>query len=482
VTLTLEENCDIRNVLISNVKFNDESVVPSIDLNGRHDLSKDLKVTLHAKRDFIWTIRTEQTIERYFTVSSQVGTTNIDAVNHRVITQVSSSVDRTGLDITSIKLGPEGTTYSPAPESIHDFSNGQEIDVTCFGRTETWSLFVEETEMVVELVSVDAWTRVAWLKGSGIAGKENGFRYRKSGDEEWLEVPDVQTDGGAFSAVLEGLEPLSDYECLAYCGSELTPVESFTTEGEMQLPNSGFETFTNAESDKFYSFYDPASLMPELRSKWWGSGNKGSTTVGSSFSITKPDTEDFCEGAASLKMESQYVVIKFAAGNVFSGEYSRTLGVSGGVIRLGRPFTLRPRKLTLKLKYKCGKISAKTLGEFPADDPVKVGDNDRGIVWIALGTWDYHKYGGSADSPVEVNTTDKSTFFNPAGPDVVAYGKFVTDKDIEQWTEVDVPLEYSSTSRRPTHIIVSCAASMLGDYFTGSADSVLWIDDLKLEY
>ena len=180
-------------------------------------------------------------------------------------------------------------------------------------------------------------------------------------------------------------------------------------------------------------------------------------------------------------MESQYVIIKFAAGNVFSGEYAKTLGTSGGVIHLGRPFTLRPRKLFVWLKYKSGIIQKKTLDDYPEDDVVKVGDNDRGIVWVALGDWDFKEYGGTADCPVEVNTTKKETFFDSKGPNVIAYGKFVTDHDMG-WTKIEIPLEYVSTSRRPTHIIVSCAASMLGDYFTGSPDSIMWIDDIRLEY
>ena len=195
------------------------------------------------------------------------------------------------------------------------------------------------------------------------------------------------------------------------------------------------------------------------------------------------DSNTTCaEGEHSLLMASAYVVIKFAAGNVFSGEYYKTIGTSGGVIRLGRPFTARPRSLVLKLKYKGGIITDKTFGGKPDSDPVKVGDRDRGSVWVALGTWDYRKYGGSPESPVEINTTDRSTFFDPASPDVIAYGRFIAEKDIDEWTRVEIPLDYVSTSRKPTHIIISAASSMLGDYFTGSADSKMWIDDIQLVY
>ena len=381
-----------------------------------------------------------------------------------------------------MKLGPEGVTeYFPDPASLHDFTNPVVVKVSCRNVVEEWILYAEQVESTVSMTGVDVWTRVAWLKASGIEGGDNGFRIRKSGESVWRNVENVTSDGGSFSAMTGGLEPLTEYECVAFSGDEVTDVSKFTTDAEAQLPNSGFETFSKAESSKYFSFYDPASSDPALQTKWWGSGNKGSTTVGSSFAITKPDDTEKVEGEYSLKMASQYVIIKFAAGNVFSGEYAKTLGTSGGVIHLGRPFTLRPRKLFVWLKYKSGIIQKKTLDGYPEDDVVKVGDNDRGIVWVALGDWDFKEYGGTADCPVEVNTTKKETFFDSKGPNVIAYGRFVTDHDME-WTKVEIPLEYVSTSRRPTHIIVSCAASMLGDYFTGSPDSILWVDDFKLEY
>ena len=81
-----------------------------------------------------------------------------------------------------------------------------------------------------------------------------------------------------------------------------------------------------------------------------------------------------------------------------------------------------------------------------------------------------------------MNTTDKSTFFDPEGEDVIAYGRFIADRDYDSWTRIEIPLDYRTLTKRPTHIIVSAASSMLGDYFTGSADSKMWIDDVRLEY
>ena len=107
---------------------------------------------------------------------------------------------------------------------------------------------------------------------------------------------------------------------------------------------------------------------------------------------------------------------------------------------------------------------------------------DRCQVFVALGDWDYRDYGGTPNSPVQINTTDKTTFFNPQSDNVIGYGAYTSDKSTDGWIKVEIPIEYTSKSRKPTHIIVSCASSMLGDYFTGSTDSKLWIDDVQLEY
>ncbi len=480
VVVTLAEGADITRVRINGIAFSDPAVTASADVVGVHDLSRPLPLTLAAYgNSCLWSIRAVRPVERHFAVSGQVGAAVIDAANRRVIAQVHA--DALHLDITSIKLGPaEETVYSPDIASLHNFTDDVTITVTYGGISERWTIYIEEVESSLLFNAPDVWTRVAYLSATGDEGQECGFRIRESGSKQWREVDSLRVEGAAFYAVADSLSPLTAYECQAWCGAE-SDTRTFTTEAEVQLPNAGFECFSNAESSKYFSFYDPSSADGSLQSKWWGSGNKGSTTVGSSYAITKPDAEERTEGSYSLKMESQYVVVKFAAGNVFSGEFGVTVGVSGGTVRMGRPFTLRPRKLALSLKYKCGKIEQKTLGDCPPDDPVQVGDSDRGVVWIALGDWDYKKYGGTPESPVEINTTRRETFFDPAGANVIAYGRFVATGDMD-WTRVEIPLEYVSTSRRPTHIIVSCAASMLGDYFTGSPDSILWIDDLQLLY
>lgn len=483
IYVTLAEATDIKNVKVKNISFEDARTTTSFDTSAVYDLSKDVTFVVSIYQDYGWRIVTEQPIERYFTVEGQVGSTEIDAIHRRVVAYVGSKVDIRNITVSSLKLGPSDiTTYSPDITKLKNFVNGLDLDVTYHGRTEQWRMFVETTTTVVEFKSVNAWTGVAWVSAEGVAGEKRGFKYRKKGSGEWLDVAEgaVETNGGAFSACIEGLSPLTEYECYAYSGENNTEVRAFTTEEARQMPNSGFETFSNAESDKYYSFYDPSSPVAENQTKWWCSGNRGSTTVGASYSITNPDANDKKEGDYSVRMESQYVIVKFAAGNIFVGEFDSLVGTSGGKVNFGRPFTLRPRKLSLWLKYETGPIDR--FNGAPDNDPVKKGDMDRCQVFVALGDWDYRDYGGTPSSPVQVNTTDKKTFFNPNSENIIGYGSYVSDKSTDGWIKVEIPIQYNSVSKKPTHIIVSCASSMLGDYFTGSTSSKLWVDDVKLEY
>ena len=51
-----------------------------------------------------------------------------------------------------------------------------------------------------------------------------------------------------------------------------------------------------------------------------------------------------------------------------------------------------------------------------------------------------------------------------------------------EWSEYTIPLNYHTMDQIPTHIIISCAASQYGDYFTGCSSSKLWIDAVELIY
>lgn len=494
VSIELGETASLSKVRVLSAGYRHDITVSEPELVAVHDLREPRKFTLRTYQDYEWTVSATQAIERYFTVRGQMGAAVIDEVNHRAVVTVSGNEDKTDIKVTSLKLGPAGASYSPQMSDMHDFTDGVEVNVSFNGETQEWSLYVEQTAVSVEIASIDAWTACAWLTANGVAGSDNGFLWRAKGDGEWTVATGVKTDGGTFSVCLDGLEPETAYECQAYSGPDATEVFEFVTEAAEQLPNAGFEAFSKAESSVYFSWFDPASSELGEQTKWWDSGNIGSTTVGSAYCIAIPDTEIKHEGNASASLVSRNVVIKFAAGNTFSGEFAGLVGTQGGLVNFGRPWVLRPRAIRLWARYECGTIDV--VDSYPADKPVKVGDPDFCSMMIALGDWDYRKFGGTPQSPVQVNTTDKSTFFDPENSAVIAYGYFSADKSSNQWSdcpqavgaaadgwvELEIPLDYRALDRKPAHIIVSFASSALGDYFTGSSQSKLWIDDVRLVY
>ena len=95
-----------------------------------------------------------------------------------------------------------------------------------------------------------------------------------------------------------------------------------------------------------------------------------------------------------------------------------------------------------------------------------------------------------------MNTTDSKTFVNFAtDPSTVADGNLIIHHDgyilnggekvicvTGEWVEYTIPLNYHDIETVPTHIIISCASSQFGDYFSGCDSSRLWIDKLELIY
>lgn len=489
VTLTLDETTDIHNVRITQVAYT-EGAQASVDLTASsHDMRVPVRLTLTLYQDYEWTIIAEQQINRTFTVAGQIGAPVIDAEKRSATAYVGKDIDRSKIDVTALRLEPEvyengvnTTTYSPTLEQLSgsSFETVRVVDVSCHGRTEKWLLYVLPTDRSVALEAADAWSRVIWLYGSGVEGQKMGFRYRLAGGE-WQEVPDVTVKGGSFTARLAA-EPETTYELLAYCGDEQTDPVSVTTDPEQALENGGFENWCTLDGI-VYPYADGAS-------PYWGTGNKGSKIANATLT-DKGDPRPGSSGQYSADLRSQFANIfgigKFAAGNLFTGEYVMNAGMNG-IITFGRPFTLRPTKLRIWVRYNRGVIDR--VKSYPAGTEIKIGDNDNGHIYIALGTWSAEEYGkdstgkqrGSSASPICIDTRDVSTFFKSDGKDVIGYGEHVFKESVEEWTQITVPIEYRTTGTRPTHLMIVCSASRWGDYFTGSTQSEMWLDDFELLY
>ena len=483
VVVELHEQTDIQNVKINNITYT-EGAEPSREVVGVHDMRSPLYVTLSLYQEYPWTISATQNIERHFTVEGQVGATEWD-VENRIATAYVGTDDHTNIRVTALKLAAADIATYEWAEGVdpNDFSTVRYVYVTCHGRTERWDLYVKTTDVVVDIVQADAWGKVMWLYGEGLSGTDLGFKYREAGSSEWLEVADVKVNGGSFSACVRGLQTLTEYEIMAYSNDDVSAVKRVKTEGVAPLENGGFEDWATIKK----------IVCPYLAEEtaFWGTGNPGAAMVSATVTDKSTDVRPGSAGSYSAMLESKFAnmagIGKFAAGNLFVGKYVATVGTNG-IVGFGRKFTARPTALRFWVKYNCGAIDR--IGTLPAGSTVQMGDNDTGSVFIALGDWTKEEYGvdadgvvkGTDDIPLIVDTRDKSTFFDPKSDAVIAYGEMLFGETIGEWREVTIPLEYVTTSKVPTHIVIVNSASRLGDYFTGSTQSVLWLDDMELIY
>lgn len=489
VTLRIDERIDLRRVTITGAAFSHPDTRTSVSLVGTFDLRTPLYVSLSLYQQYDWKIVASQSIARSFTVEGQIGATEWDTDNCIARVYVPErTFDLENVKVTSLKLGPEGcTAMTPSAEELTVFESVRFVDIVYHEDIrERWYLYVIPTEVTVELTAADAWSEVIWLYGSGLSGADTGFRYRKSGEEEWKEVPDVQHDGGTFRARLRA-EAETAYEVKAYCDEDETAPQTVTTESISQLPNAGLEDWCVLK-DIVYPYLPDA--VP-----FWGTGNPGAAIAGGVVLTDKcTDLRPGSTGSYSARLESTFANVagigKFAAGNLYTGTYVKNAGTNG-VITFGRSFALRPTALKVWLKYECGIVDR--ILSLPAGSDMQIGDPDNGVVYIALGTWTADEYGdteergetvryGTADSPICVDTRNKNSFFNPKGKDVVGYGELIMDYSVEEWREMTIPIEYVATDIRPTHILVVCSASRYGDYFSGSTKSRMWLDDFELIY
>ena len=331
------------------------------------------------------------------------------------------------------------------------------------------------------------------------AGATIQFGYSSNGTD-WSYSDAVMDEDGSYHASLTGLTPSTDYTYkLVVNGVDAGDSRTFTTESAPSLPNASFEYVSLVSGQKFYKFYDPDCGVADGEFMFWGSGNgEGSEGVNGSANlgivITYVDTEDKVDGKQSVRAQTSQLAGMLAAGNLFTGQFAGLVGTSGGKVNFGRPWTSRPSALKLYCKYSTGTIDI--INSTPPGVTLTKSDYDRAQIKIALGTWDYKKYGGTLESPVHINTTDASTFVDfTTDPSTVADGNLIIHHDgyylnggdkvaaeTGEWIEYVIPLNYHSMDVQPTHIIVSCASSQFGDYFTGCSSSRLWIDAVELLY
>ena len=402
--------------------------------------------------------------------------------NHLATASIRKSADLKDIVLSDLKLGPEGALndgVSGTPEVqwtfYRDFAQAS-VHVTFSDFVdETWTLRVYKSDKDVVTESADGWVNVAWLYGAGVADTECGFDIREDGSEDWTRVDQkyVTMDGGQFTARVPHLKANTTYECRAYSGDQVGDVVTFSTTETVSVPNMGFEDWHQEEK----------VICPWAQdgTRFWDTGNHGSTTLSEKDNITL-STEDIRPGSTgklAAVLKSQKIVVKFAAGNLFIGEYKETKGTNG-VLGFGRSFTSYPTRLKGYFKYQTALIT-EAIDKYAS----LKNQPDTCIVWVALGDWELQENPNSGEkTAVEVQTDDKGTgkYFDKNDSHIIAYGEMTCGENVNEYTPFSVELEYRATNRKPTALLIVCSASKYGDYFTGAPGATMWVDDFSLEY
>lgn len=468
VTVYLTENVDIYNVSFNNFEITPGAEVDPDLSEGTYNLSSPIVVTLTKYQSYQWLIKAFQNIERYFAVEGQIGESIIDAVGQSIILQVPYSLDIKALKVTDIKLGPSGhTVLSPAiiAGNSYDFSNPVRVDVTSWGRTEEWTIYVERVEQTVNTDNIEAWSQVIWAYGSCEADKKGSFQYKKSDSDNWLDIdPSWLTQtGGSLSCYIPHLEPITSYDVRAVSNGENGNVVTVKTEDTMILPDGSFDQWW-LKDGKVWCPWD------EGGTPYWDTGNTGAATLGQSNVVPTDHTVTGSGQAAELntKFVGIFGIGKLGAGSIYTGSFKKVDGTNG-ILDFGRPFNLRPTKLKGYYQYKTKDIDY-TNSEW---SDLK-GRPDTCHIYIALTDW---------TAPYEIRTNPNNRqLFNKDADYVIAYGELLYSGTMEDYAPFEIKLEYRDYFTNPTYLQITCAASKYGDYFTGANGAVLYVDEFSLDY
>lgn len=319
----------------------------------------------------------------------------------------------------------------------------------------------ESADMVTGEIKDDAskvWGQFAYLSGACNLEEITSpvqFRYKKKADAEWTTVEAVQEEGTKnYSAKVAPLDFGTQYEYYILCGDKAGETCTFTTESYVEIPNLNFDTW----SQNGKNWYPNA----DASNSYWATGNEGVTTLGNSNSVPV-EGSDARNGKAGKLETVTVTLVGYAAGNLLIGNYSTNLNNMAASVQFGRSYNgARPVKLSGYYKYTPGTSMNKN-GKIPSDRTLTVDECD---IYIKL--W--------------------------SGDAVIAESHFVTNQTVSEYTQFELPIEYTDMTKRPDKITIVATSSRYGGEFEGSgmlktkvvgqvaAGSTLWVDDFELSY
>jgi len=326
------------------------------------------------------------------------------------------------------------------------------------------------SDVDADMVSISPWAEFAVVKGKYFSAKAPAgvtFMYKKVSDSSWQTVgsSDLVFDSAAktFEAEIGGLDPNSSYVIKAVSAEDVDTREvEFRTETAEVIYNMSFDDWY--QDGKIYYPYRKGA-NPAV----WDCANPATANFTKSYT-TQDSYVATADSKSSARMESEYVVIKFAAGNLFTGKFV-DFSTKGAELDWGVPFTSRPVAMKGYYDYTSGLID-----KVPKDgslDHLK-GQPDKCQILVFLTNW---------TEPFHIDTVaGQFVDFSENNKSIIAVGKLESSVTTNGYKEFVIPLEYRDLNTKPTYAVITCCSSYLGDYFAGSTSSLMYVDEFSFEY
>lgn len=434
-----------------------------VSSNTRVDFSKPVNFTVKTYQEYVWKVTVEQIIDRKVDVDGMTSCV-IDPSTRNVIIYVGSDQDLSNITVKTLNLGGEFGEVTPNPADVHDFTTSQKfyarLNWEPEGQYSTWNVFVYHDEGGGSSTSnSDVFARVtsATLTGNIQSGKTPVVEYKEQSASDWQTVSDVSVSSTKFTAYITGLSASTTYSYRVSVDGVAGAEKTFTTVAATPLENGSLENW----------YQDGKVAIPNVTGgDFWGTGNPGAANfLGANLTES---TNESVSGLAA-KLESKWAAIKLGAGNLFTGDFS--LDGTHGILHFGRSFTSFPTALRLYYKYTSKAIDC--IGDKSGLEGLQ-GRPDSCHIYIAL---------SDKSEPYEIRTRPSTRqLFDKNDRNIIAYGEFISGQTTSSYQQITIPLDYRATNRTPKYIVIVCAASKYGDYYTGGAGSTLFIDEMELVY
>ena len=472
VKLILDELADMSHLKVNAVVVSPEASLAE-PLPEYIDLTDTLRVIVRTFIDHEWIVTAEQPVARYITVENQIGEADFDLETRNAILYVSDTQNLSEITFLEVKLERESSVVRTTKGTAEDGSvdirtcefpmtldcvHRRSFQVDYEGQTYEWYLKVLKKKISQQVTKVEPWCYHAKVYGI-YTGKGNPIvEYRKASDSGWQTAEGASVSGVGITVDIKDLEASTEYVVRVNEDGTTSSEFKFMTETPIQLYNMNFDEW-NLQGKVWYPY--AAGADPKV----WDSANPGAATfIGSS---TSPE-EEFTVNGKAARMESKYAVIAFAAGNIYTGKFGKIAGV-GAELDWGVPFEGRPAALKGYYSY-----SPQQIGYAKPPHEDKIGQTDKCQITVFLTDW---------DAPFRINTSAGKFVDLENDPAIIAYGRLESGEDSsDEYKEFTIPLDYRDKTRKPKYVVIACAASYLGDYFTGGVGSTLYVDEFEFIY